>query len=114
MIRITRGWVVVREEKRRSSVIIDPGVASPREIVTHRGVVLAMGNPAILHGTLADHETPADHEVPHGFVVGDMVQFHFAGHEGGRTHEWEDGKPAVWLAQHEIDAVIEGDSDGRR
>ena len=108
-LRPTRGWVVVREEKRRSSIIIDPGVAKPREIVTHRGLVLAIGAPAILHGYVMrdGKKVPHDHEVPHGFGPGDVVQYHFAGHEEGRTATWTDGAPAVWLAQHEVDAVVE-------
>jgi hypothetical protein len=107
--RPTRGWVVIREDKRRSSIIIDPGIANEREMKTHRGTVLAIGAPAILRGyRLVDGvEVPTDHEVPHGFEVGATVQFHFEGTERGRTTVWNDGSTVLCMAQREIDAVIE-------
>lgn len=92
-----RGRVVIREDKKRSGVIIDPGIANEREIKTHRGVVLALGPPVeAFPGVYVDH----------GFKVGDTVQFHFEGTEKGRIADW-DGEPALWMAQREIDAVIE-------
>ena len=107
-----RGCVVVREDRRRSTVIIDPLIEDPRYTTTHRGTVLAMGAPAL--GCLdvdkmgrCQSLTCKHVEVPHGFRVGDVVQFHFAGTEKGRTAPWTAGEPALWLAQPEIDAVID-------
>jgi hypothetical protein len=110
--RPTRGWVVVREEKRRSSIIVDPGFGEDvaRQTKTHRGRVLAIGPPALLHGfeTVDGVKAPRDWEVPHLFEVGDIVQFHFEGTEKGRTTVWSDGESCLCMAQREIDAVIEG------
>jgi co-chaperonin GroES (HSP10) len=97
MKALLRGRVVVREQKKPSSLIeiVDN---DPAATVTHRGVVLALGPPV---------RTPkGGAEIPHGFKVGDVVQFHFEATEKGRMTEW-DGAPAVVLAQREIDAVIE-------
>lgn len=97
-VRIMRGQVVVREDKSMSSIIEIVG-DNPRERKSHRGIVMAMGNPAI---------TKHGHEVAWGFDVGQMVQWHFEKHEGARTRIWpEDGKEAIWLMQQEIDGVIE-------
>jgi hypothetical protein len=46
-------------------------------------------------------------DIPHGFAVGDVVGFHFEGTEKGRIANWEDGKPALWMAQREVDYVVE-------
>jgi co-chaperonin GroES (HSP10) len=98
VIRPLRGRCVIREDKCRSSIIIDPGIADERAISTHRGVVLAIGEPAY-----ADPGV----EVPWLFGVGDTVQFHFSMMtEKGRTVQWGDSL-AVVMAQDEIDAVIE-------
>jgi len=112
ILRPLRGRVVVREDRRRTSVIIDPLMGNPREETTHRGVVLAMGAPAYACRHLdalgrCQSLTCKHPEVPWGFSTGDTVQFHFAGTEKGRTVDWTDGEPALWLAQHEIDAVVE-------
>lgn len=93
-----RGRVVVRELKERSSLVIDPGRWNEREVTTHRGVVLAVGAPV---------RTESGAEVPHGFKPGDVVRFHFEATEKGRIAPWEDGEPALWMAQREIDGVEE-------
>jgi len=93
-----RGRAVIREEKARSSVIVDPGIANEREIRTHRGLVLALGAPVLLDSGA---------EVPWLCKPGDRVQFHFEATERGRTNVWEDGEPALYMAQREIDAVVE-------
>ena len=100
MIRPLRGRCVIREEKRRSSIIVDPGFTEhgARDITTHRGVVLAMGPPGEIYPGV---------EVPWLFTIGDVVQFHFSMMtEKGRTVTWGDHE-AVVMAQDEIDAVIE-------
>jgi diadenosine tetraphosphatase ApaH/serine/threonine PP2A family protein phosphatase len=71
---------------------------NPRVQGTHRGVVLGIGAPAQVNG----------HDVPHGFTVGDEVQFHFEHHEGAMTRLWpDDGEMAIWLPQSSVDAVWE-------
>lgn len=101
-IRLMRGQVVVREEFGCLSVLWTPE-QGPRQVRTHRGVVLGLGPPA----RLTEH--PASPEVPHGFGVGDLVQYHFGavGTQEARTRAWTDGKPATWLTQAEIDGVWE-------
>lgn len=95
-VRILRGRVVVREDKRRSSIIIDPMPGDPREETTHRGVVLAVGAGAPSKGGI---------DCPLDVKPGDVVQFHFEGTERGRLATWDDGQPAIWLAHREIDGV---------
>ena len=97
MIRLLRGHVVVREVKPKHSIFWTPD-ANPRDVKTHRGIVLGLGKPALVANR---------HEVAHGYEVGDEVLFHFERNEGGATHPWVDGKPALWMAQWEIDAVVE-------
>lgn len=100
MIRLLRGRVAVREIVRGEY----PGeIWMPSrdayEVKTHRGVVIAKGEPAIVHGK---------HEVPHGFEVGDVVQYHFTHLEKGWTVPWpEDGEPVTYVPQENVDAVIE-------
>lgn len=68
---------------------------------SHRGRVLAMGEPA--------RTARGDAPVPAGFEVGDEVVYVFArnGTEDSRTSTWRDGEPVVWLAQEEVIAVVE-------
>ena len=93
-IRPLRGRVVIREIKPKSSIIIQPDAGMYNEYAayderTHRGRVLAKGSPPL---------TDAGHEVQGcDFEPGDLVEFHFAGTEKGRTAPWEDGEPALWL-----------------
>ncbi len=98
-----RGQVVVREVIAASSILWTPD-PNEREVKTHRGVVLGMGAPAL---------TKHGHEAPHGFKVGDHVQFHFVHLRENSRNEWVDGKDAFWLPQIAIDGVIEEASDGR-
>lgn len=91
-----RGRVVIRELFEDGTIWTPQG--NPRERLTHRGVVLALGAPAL---------TPSGAEVPYEYGVGDTVQFHFTATEKGRIAPWSDGKPALWMAWFEIDAVIE-------
>jgi co-chaperonin GroES (HSP10) len=90
-----RGRAVVRELKPESILVLPDD--SPREVKTHRGVVLALGPPA----------WKGDREVPWECEVGDVVQYHWEKQERAWTLPWTDGKPAAWLHQHEIDAVVE-------
>lgn len=97
-----RGRVVIRPERAgsESSSLIDPYVGEYREYQekTHRGTVMALGPPVL---------TEQGHEIPHGFSVGDVVQFHYESTEAGSRLIWTDGEVCVVRAQREIDAVIE-------
>lgn len=96
-VRLLRGQCVIRESAEGlSSVILTPG-GNPRDVKTHRGVVLAMGKPSQVNG----------HDVPWMFSVGDTVQFHWTYMEKAFTRPWVDGEKACWLRQDHIDAVIE-------
>lgn len=95
-IRPRRGFCVIRE-LRESSLLWRPD-DNPREVRTHRGVVLAIGAPSLVNG----------HEVPWLFNVGDTVQFHFEETERGRTVTWpETGEEVKCIMQREVDGVIE-------
>jgi co-chaperonin GroES (HSP10) len=107
-VRLLRGQVVVREDtsvhERRGTIIvpnvsnIDNRNAVGRTRKWHIGEVLGLGPPALAHG----------HEVAHGFKVGDRVLFNWTHNEKGFTHEWpEDGKPACWIPQVNVSAVLE-------
>lgn len=102
-IRLMRGQVVVRELDAPPSAVLWTPERGPRQVTTHRGVVIGLGPPA----RLTEH--PSSPEVPHGFGVGDVVQYHFGamGTQVARTRAWVDGEPATWLTQVEIDAVWE-------
>ena len=95
MIRPLRGRVVIREHKRLSSILFHPD-ENPREQKTHRGEVIALGEPFML---------PCGAEIPFGFRVGDVVQYHFEGPERGRTTEWADAGVVCVMAQREVDCV---------
>jgi hypothetical protein len=100
-IRLMRGQVVIRELEPRPSERLWTPTRGQNDVTTHVGRVLAKGPPA----RLTDH--PHSPEVPHGFEVGDVVQYHFGamGTQEARTRAWIDGKPATWMTQAEIDAV---------
>lgn len=100
MIRLLRARVVIRENISHSSVLWTPD-GNPRDRKTHRGVVLGMGPPGL---------NKWGHEVPWGFAVGDEVLYHFEQHEGAATKDWIDGRPAHWLPQFSVDAVVERDT----
>ena len=97
-----RGRVVIREHKEASRIVTIIDTRDPRGDLTvsrtHRGTVLAMGPPVL---------TDDGHEVPHGFAVGDVVQFHFEATESGRTTTWGEHEGVLVMAQREIDAVLE-------
>lgn len=105
-VRLMRGQVVVRELNAKPSSALWTPEQGPRQVKTHCGIVLGLGPPARLT------ESPTSPEVPHGFEVGDVVQFHFGamGTQVARTRVWTDGKPATWLTQAEVDAVWEASS----
>jgi hypothetical protein len=105
-IRLMRGQVVVRELFERYAVWMpDDG---PRKMKTHRGVVLAMGEPARNPRVFDGEKWVGGVEVEYGFEVGAIVQYHFTHHQEAWTMPWPlDGKPATWLPQINIDAVIE-------
>ena len=98
------GRVAIREIDRRSSIIYLPD-GNPRQQTSHRGIVVAMGQPA---------RTPKGNaEVPPGFSVGAEVQFIFAAPNAGgwgglvesaRQGVWGEQK-VVWVAQEEVLAV---------
>ena len=103
--RVMRGQVVVREHEAQSGSIWTP-LLNQREVRYHRGTVLVMGLPAqatfLVGGRVVKVEQPFE------FAVGDTVLYHFARHNRiAWTFEWEDGLPATWVPQSEIDAVIE-------
>lgn len=99
MIRPMRGQVVVREEPPAPSARLWTPDPNPRQVRTHTGRVLALGPPA---------RTTAGVEVPHGYRVGDLIQYHFDHLEQLLTNPWpEDGLPATWLPQVAIDGVWE-------
>jgi hypothetical protein len=103
MVKVMRGQVVVREITEAHSLWMPD--EAPRQVKTHRGVVLALGEPA---RTPVTWDGKGGHEVPFGFAVGDVVQYHFEHHQEAWTMTWPaDGKPATWLAQHNVDAVLE-------
>lgn len=99
-----RGRVAVREIREHSGAIVLPDPEVFNEYAkyderTHRGIILGKGPPPLLDSGA---------EVPNcDFEPGDIVEFHFAGTEKGRTAPWEDDLPALWLHFKEIDAVIE-------
>lgn len=98
MIMLLRGRVVVREvheDSRGALWVPRPG---PRQVRTHTGRVLSTGAPA---------RAPGGTEVPHGFGVGDLVQYHFTTLEEAASNVWEDGKVAHWIPQENVDAVWE-------
>ncbi len=96
-MRVLRGRVWVRMHDKPSSLIfvVDN---DPRSTTFHRGTVLAVGPGAFSKGGV-----PVEIDVKPGDVVG----FHFEQSEKGRTAPWEDGDPALCLAQREIDCVFE-------
>ena len=97
MIRPLRGRVVVREVPRVTGPLWTPD-PRPRDVTTHTGRVLALGPPA---------RTAGGAEVPHGYRVGNTVQYHFTHLEKMATVTWEDGLPATWIPQENVDGVWE-------
>jgi hypothetical protein len=98
-VKITprRGFAVVREIRPSSGTLWQPD-DNPRDVKTHRGVVLALGAPSIYGG----------HEVPWPIRVGDEVQYHWDHNEPGSTAPWpEDGLDASWIMHNELDGVWE-------
>ena len=101
MLRLLRGRVAIREILPTSSLIAFPDDwhdKHVRDSKSHRGLVLAMGPPAL---------TLSGAEVAPGFAPGDVVHFVFAlqGCEKSRINTWTDDKPCVWVAQEECIAV---------
>lgn len=99
-VRLLPGQVVIREIQPEASAVLWTPELGARDVKTHTGRVLAMGPPARVNGTGA--------EVPHGFAVGDLVQFHFVHLEKGARNPWPpDGEMAVWVPQEAVDGVWE-------
>lgn len=97
-VRLLPGQVVVRELHPDASGVLWTPKPGPRETKTHTGRVLALGPPARLNGT--------GPEVPHGFQVGDVVQYHLTHLEKLATNPWPpDGEPATWVPQQNVDFV---------
>jgi co-chaperonin GroES (HSP10) len=105
VIRPMRGQVVVRLSEPPASAALWTPEARPRDVRTHRGVVLAMGPPARTAGGV---------EVEPGFAPGDVVQFHFEHHQETATNMWTDGEPATWIPQSSVDGVWESERDTLR
>ena len=103
-VRLLRGRVIVRELDPTSSIWMP--VQTARNVRTHRGVVLGMGPPAVQEFVVDGVSRLVD--VPHGFKVGDVVQYHFEHHQEAWTQVWPpDGKLATLIAQEFVDAVVE-------
>jgi co-chaperonin GroES (HSP10) len=110
-IRPLRGRVVVREIE---TLVSPNGIVFPsmqrdwdreadrnkgiKAMSSHRGIVLDMGPPA---------RTKKGAEISPGFRVGDTVQYKWTHNEREFTKEWSDGKPASWISQDCVLAVIE-------
>lgn len=66
---------------------------------SHKGKVLGFGPPAM---------TQSGHELPHGFEVGDVVNFAYHVNEKASDGQlWEDGEPCIYIAQEHINGVYE-------
>lgn len=98
-MKLLRGRIVIREIREPRGPLWTPD-PNPKVVHTHVGRVLAMG-PAALSSSRAEAR-----EVAPGFVVGDVVQYHFTHLEKLATNLWEDGKKAHWIPQENVDAVI--------
>lgn len=99
-IRLMPGQVVIREEPPEPSAALWTPEPGSRDVRTHTGRVLALGPPARVNGHGA--------EVPHGFEVGDLVQYHFTSNREGATRIWPlDGQPATWIPQQNVDCVYD-------
>lgn len=100
--RPARGYAAVEEYDARaeSSVLYLPAEGK-RSAKTHRGRVVALGDPP---------KTLTGVDVPWDFRRGAVVQFHFEHHEDNRTIAWPPtGGKVVMLRVHEIDLVISED-----
>ena len=115
-LRLLRGRVAIREDLPTSiGAIVLPGgyhQAHERDRRSHRGIVLAVGDPAV---------TRKGVEVPLGFGPGDVVHFVFdsapaygealrlgvgGATEAARKGVWPgDGMPCTWVAQEEVVGV---------
>ena len=101
--RVMRGQCVVREIGDEMGGLWTPR-ANERQVKTHRGIVLAIGQPALqgfwVRGRFVQQP------VPWGFHVGDIVQYHFVHNKEGFTMRWpEDGELATWIPQACVDGV---------
>lgn len=96
-MRVLRGRIVVRIDDEPSR-ILHVVRGDDRDTKIHRGEVLAVGPGAF---------TRKGVEVPLDVEVGAKVFFHFEESQRGRTAPWVDGIDAIWLAQREVDAVVE-------
>ena len=92
------GYCAVRDVTTASKLIWTPE-GKPREVRTHRGVIVALGDmPRTVTGA----------RVPWEVRVGDVVQFHYNYHQGNRELDWPDtGESVVMLVADELDLVIE-------
>ena len=97
MIRPLKGRAVIRERKPSSDVLVLLD-GNPREEKSHRGTVLALGDPA---------ECPNGAPIPWGCEVGDEVVYVWHHMEKLTTAPWDDGKPASWVPHTSILAVVE-------
>ena len=98
-MKLLRGRIAIREDKRTQTTgSLWTPEGSDRDRVSHRGKVLAMGDPPL---------TRKGFEVPPDFAPGDEVIFHFEWNEKASTRDWVDGLPCVYVTQECVDAVVE-------
>ena len=116
-LRLLRGRVAVRPlDDVRSDIIVIPDTYDQaahdhakgvKAKSSHRGIVLGFGDLARVHEGCESN--PLGVPVPRGFAVGDEVVFVYGakGTEKSRRGQWTDGSACVWVAQEEVQAVIE-------
>lgn len=110
-MRLLRGRVALRPiiETHVGSIIIPATYADWNRKEQHRqglsakssheGIVLGMGPPAMVYNK---------HELPHGFNVGDRVNFSYQMNEKwSDSQRWEDGEACIFISQECINGVIE-------
>ena len=104
-----RGRVVIREIKAEARSFLWTPAPDKYHERTHRGRVLAKGAPALrtFHYWNGSEWVFKQVEVPHGFEVGDVVIYHFTHLQENATRSWDDGEPATWVPQENVDGVIE-------
>jgi hypothetical protein len=100
-MKLLRGRIAVREI-HAAQFLWTPD-EGPRQVRTHRGVVLALGAPPIQY-----FANGSSYEIPYRFGAGDVIQYHFTHHQEAWTMPWpDDGELATWVPQAFVDGVVE-------